>query len=317
MIAGTGGEHADAQAGPAASYTVHMFGTTLTAMVTPFHDDLSLDLEGAKRLAQYLVEHGNDGVIVAGTTGESATLTHREQYDLIAAVREAIPDHVVVAGAGSNNTATALEHTERCSALGADGLLHVTPYYNRPSQEGLRRHFTMVAESTDLPIILYDIPGRTGRKISTDLLLDLFEIPNVVGLKDAAGDPAETAELLRRADAAGLQVAVYSGDDSLTLPLLAVGAIGVIGVATHWCGAEMAEMIAAFGKGDIELARRLNAKMLPSFHYETGELAPNPVPTKVMMNVLGVGVGDCRPPMGPAPDGLDQAARDLLSALDR
>ncbi len=294
-----------------------MFGSTLTAMVTPFAEDSSLDLDAAQKLARYLVDHGNDGVVVAGTTGESATLTHDEQIDLVRAVVEALPDHPVIAGAGSNNTATAIEHSERCAAVGATALLHVTPYYNRPSQAGLRHHFSEVAKATDLPVVIYDIPGRTGRKISTDLLLELFEIPTVVALKDAAGSPAETANLIRRVNKADLDIAVYSGDDSLTLPLLAVGAVGVIGVATHWCGPEMAEMIAAFQKGDVLLAQQINAKLIPSWQFETTDLAPNPVPSKVIMNLLGVQVGECRSPMGPIPDGLLEEARALLSGLDR
>ncbi len=294
-----------------------MFGSTLTAMVTPFAEDSSLDLDAAQKLARYLVDHGNDGVVVAGTTGESATLTHDEQIDLVRAVVEALPDHPVIAGAGSNNTATAIEHSERCAAAGATALLHVTPYYNRPSQAGLRHHFSEVAKATDLPVVIYDIPGRTGRKISTDLLLELFELPTIVALKDAAGSPAETANLIRRVNEADLDIAVYSGDDSLTLPLLAVGAVGVIGVATHWCGPEMAEMIAAFKKGDVLLAQQINAKLIPSWQFETTDLAPNPVPSKVILNLLGVQVGECRSPMGPIPDGLLEEARALLSGLDR
>lgn len=294
-----------------------MFGATLTAMVTPFSEDLSLDLDGAQKLANYLVENGNDGVVVAGTTGESATLSHQEQIDLIAAVKDALPHNPVIAGVGSNNTSAALDLTERAAEVGADGLLHVTPYYNRPSQEGLRQHFTTVCSATDLPVILYDIPGRTGRKISSDLLLDLFALPTVAGLKDAAGDPAETAEVIRRAEQQRLEISVYSGDDSITLPLLSVGAVGVIGVATHWAGAEMAEMIAAYRKGDIDLARQINARLIPSYNFETSDLAPNPVPSKVMMNLLGISVGDCRSPMGPTPDGLDALAREVLAGLDR
>jgi 4-hydroxy-tetrahydrodipicolinate synthase len=294
-----------------------MFGATLTAMVTPFSEDSSLDLDGAQKLARYLVEHGNDGVVVAGTTGESPTLSHDEQIALVAAVKEALPDHPVIAGVGSNNTSSALKNTERAAEVGADGLLHVTPYYNRPSQEGLRRHFTTVCSATDLPVILYDIPGRTGRKISSDLLLDLFALPTVAGLKDAAGDPAETADVIRRAGQEGLEISVYSGDDSLTLPLLAVGAVGVIGVATHWAGAEMAEMIAAYRKGDVGLAQQINARLVPSYNFETGDLAPNPIPSKVMMNLLGVEVGECRSPMGPTPEGLDAVAREVLAGLDR
>ena len=294
-----------------------MFGATLTAMVTPFKEDLSLDLDGAQKLAKYLVQNGNDGVVVAGTTGESPALTHDEQIALVEAVKEALPDHPVVAGAGSNNTMAAVELTERATSAGADGLLHVTPYYNRPSQEGLRQHFTTVCAASELLVILYDIPVRTGRKISSDLLLDLFALPTVVALKDAAGDPSETADVIGRAEAAGLEISVYSGDDSITLPLLSVGAVGVIGVATHWAGAEMAEMIAAYQKGDVELARQINARLIPSYNFETGDAAPNPIPSKVMMNLLGVAVGECRSPMGPVPDGLEATARGVLSTLDR
>ncbi len=290
------------------------FGRVLTAMVTPFHADGSLDLEGAKNLARYLVEHGNDGVVVAGTTGESATLTVDEQIELIKAVREAIPDHHLVAGAGSNDTRNAVNNTERASAAGADGILTVTPYYNRPSQAGIEAHFRAVAGATDLPVIIYDIPGRTGRKVSEEVLLNLLEIDNVVGIKDAAGSPAATAQLLSRAPE---DTDLYSGDDSLTLPFLSVGGCGVIGVATHWVGIEMQEMITAFHKGDVGAATELNARMIPSFAFEGTDDAPNPVPSKTMMNLLGVSVGSCRSPMGFAPDDLIDRARAILQGLDR
>jgi len=290
------------------------FGRVLTAMVTPFNADESVDLEGAQALARYLVGNGNDGVVVAGTTGESATLTHAEQAELIAAVREAIPDHQLVAGAGSNDTRAAIDLTEKATAAGADGILTVTPYYNRPSQAGLKAHFTAVAAATDLPVVLYDIPGRTGRKIATNTMLDLFAVENIIGVKDAAGDTAETAALLA---AAGDEIDCYSGDDKLTLPLLSVGACGVIGVATHWLGNEMREMINAYVNGDVVGARTRNASMIPSFDFETGDDAPNPVPTKALMPLLGIQVGPCRPPMGYAPPDLVDRARAVLSGLGR
>lgn len=289
-------------------------GTVLTAMVTPFDDDGDLDLDRAGELARWLVDHGNDGVVVAGTTGEAPTLGVDEHLSLITAVRRAIPDHVVVAGAGSNDTAHAVRMTRQVTEIGVDAVLSVTPYYNRPSQAGLLAHFTEIAAATDLPVLLYDIAVRTGRKISTETMLRLFELENVVGVKDAGGNPAETARLLSLAPAGTL---VYSGDDPLTLPLLAVGAVGVIGVATHWVGTEVAEMIAAFQKGDVAEAVRLNARLIPSYQYETGDEAPNPVPTKVLMNLLGQRVGNCRPPMGPAPDGLEHRARTVLADLGR
>lgn len=290
------------------------FGRVLTAMVTPFGSDGSLDLDGAQALASYLVANGNDGVVVAGTTGESATLTHDEQVDLVAAVREAIPEHQLVAGAGSNDTRAAIELTERATAAGADGILTVTPYYNRPSQAGLAAHFEAVAAATDLPVLIYDIPGRTGRKVSTSTLLELLEIDNIVGIKDAAGDVAETATLLA---AGGGDIDCYSGDDKLTLPLLSVGACGVIGVATHWCGPEMTEMIEAHVAGDVATARTRNAQMIPSYDYETGDDAPNPVPTKALLPLLGLDVGPCRPPMGYPPDDLIDRAKAVLGGLGR
>ncbi|WP_420638481.1 4-hydroxy-tetrahydrodipicolinate synthase [Candidatus Poriferisocius sp.] len=286
------------------------FGKVLTAMVTPFGDDGSLDLDAAASLAQWLIEHGSDGLVVAGTTGEAPTLTHDEQIELIAAVVAAV-DAPVVAGAGSNDTVAAVELTQRATAAGAHGILSVTPYYNRPSQAGLVEHFGAVAQATDLPVLIYDIAVRTGRKVDTATLLELaHRHPNIVGVKDAAGDPAETANLIASAPE-GFEV--YSGDDSLTLTLLAVGAVGVIGVATHWAGAEFAAMIAAFERGDVAAARRINAGLIPSYEYETGLLAPNPVPAKAMMRVVGQPVGRCRPPMGGEPEGLEADAAEVLA----
>lgn len=290
------------------------FGPVLTAMVTPFDADGALNLDKAQKLAKYLVAHGSDGVVVAGTTGESATLTHDEQVQLITAVREAIPNHDLVAGAGSNDTRAAVELTRRATQAGADAILTVTPYYNRPSQAGLEGHFRACAAATHLPVILYDIPARSGRKIDTDVLLRLMAVENIIGVKDAAGDISETASFLAQAPAG---TEVYSGEDRLTLPLLSVGAVGIIGVATHWAGLETAEMIAAYTKGQVSDAQRINARLIPSWDYETGLEAPNPVPSKVMMNLLGVEVGPCRPPMGPIPDGLEEEARAVLAGLDR
>ncbi|MDH3684211.1 MAG: 4-hydroxy-tetrahydrodipicolinate synthase [Acidimicrobiia bacterium] len=290
------------------------FGPVLTAMVTPFDDSGALDLDRAQGLARHLVANGNDGVVVAGTTGEAPTLTTDEQVELFAAVREALPNHAVIAGTGSNDTRSAIANTQGATAAGVDGVLVVTPYYNRPSQAGLEAHFTAVAAATDKPVVLYDIPIRTGRKIETDTLLRLAEIDNIVAVKDAAGDPAETASLLAKVDGA---LEVYSGDDSLTLPFLSVGGVGVIGVATHWIGQMMSDMITAYSKGQVAEAIALNAAMIPSFDYEAMPDAPNPVPSKAMMNLLGVPVGQCRPPMGPEPDDLADRARAVLAGLGR
>jgi 4-hydroxy-tetrahydrodipicolinate synthase len=289
------------------------FGRVLTAMVTPFDADGGLDLDGAAALAAWLVEQGNEGLVVAGTTGESPTLTHDEQIELIRVVAAAVAVPVV-AGAGSNDTSAAVELSRRAAAAGAAALLSVTPYYNRPSQTGLLHHFRTVAAATDLPVMLYDIPVRGGRKLATETVLELAELPTVVALKDAAGNPAETARLIAHLPD-GFEV--YSGDDALTLPLLSVGAVGVVGVATHWAAPEVRAMIEAFEAGDVRRAREINAALLPSWDFETGDAAPNPIPTKALLGLLGRPAGQCRPPMGPEPTGLRERARAVLAALGR
>jgi 4-hydroxy-tetrahydrodipicolinate synthase len=282
-------------------------------MVTPFDDQGALDLDAAATLADWLVSNGSDGLVLCGTTGESPVLTDSEEVALTRAVREAVTVPLLL-GTGSNDTAYAVEATRRSAELGVDGVLVVTPYYNRPPQAGLDAHFRAVAGATDLPVVLYDIPVRTGRKIAFETLLGLIsDVPNIVGLKDAAGDPAATAALIAEAPD-GFEV--YSGDDALTLPLLAVGAVGVISVASHWVGRQMSEMIAAFDRGEVRTAARINAGLIPSYRFESSDEAPNPIPTKAMLRVLGLKVGQCRPPLGPAPDGLEERAREILAGLD-
>jgi len=284
----------------------------LTAMVTPFHDDGSIDLDGAVELARWLVDHGNDGLVLAGTTGEAPTLSDDEKVELWTAVRAAV-DVPLVAGTGSYDTRHTCELSERAAATGVDGLLVVTPYYNRPSQAGLEAHFKAAAAATDLPIVVYDIPGRTGRKIETPLLVRLAnEVPTIVGIKDAAGNPGETARVIAGAPD---DFGVWSGDDPMTLPLLAVGAVGVIGTATHWCGEVMAELIAAFEKGDHDRAQELNASLFASYAYESREIAQFALAVKVALRVLGQPAGPCRLPIGPEPDGLEGDARQVLQGL--
>jgi 4-hydroxy-tetrahydrodipicolinate synthase len=281
------------------------FGSVITAMVTPFTADGELDHEGAAELARWLVAQGNDALVLSGTTGEAACLTDEEQIALWRTVRAAV-DVPLIAGSGTNDTRHAAELTSAAAGAGMDAVLIVTPYYNRPSQAGIEAHFRHVCAATELPVIVYDIPVRTGRKIGSDLILRMAnEIPNVVGLKDAAGDPGATARLI--ADAPdGFEV--FSGDDPLTLSLLAVGAVGVIGVATHWAAPVMAQMIRAFQDGDIARAQQLNARMIESYDFETGDLNPNPVPTKAMLRAIGQPAGPCRPPMGFGPDDLEERA---------
>ncbi len=290
------------------------FGRVITAMITPFDVHGGLDLDGAVELACWLVDQGNDGLVLAGTTGESPTLTHDEQIALVEAVAEAVDAHVI-AGAGSNDTAAAVELTARCTEAGADAILTVTPYYNRPSQLGLVHHFSAVAGATDLPVMLYDIPPRSGRKIDNATILQLAdEVNNVVAVKDAAGDIAETARLVAAAPE-GFEV--YSGEDALTLALLAVGAVGVVSVASHWVTPETVAMMDAFFAGDVARATEVNQRLIESWDFESGDLKPNPIPTKAMLKVLGLPGGDCRPPMGPEPEGLQDLARHVLAGLGR
>lgn len=288
------------------------FGRVLTAMVTPFHDDGSLDVDGAVTLARWLVGHGNDGLVLAGTTGEAPTLSDDEKVELWSAVRAAV-DVPLLAGTGTNDTRHTCELSERAAATGVDGLLVVTPYYNRPSQAGIEAHFRAVAGATDLPIVMYDIPGRSGRKINTEVLVRLAnDVPTVVGIKDAAGNPGETARVVA---ATPDDFAVWSGDDPMTLPLLAVGAVGVVGTATHWCGEVMTELVSAFTKGDHDRAQELNASLFDSYAYESREIAQFALAVKVALRVLGLPGGPCRLPIGPEPEGLEADAQRVLQGL--
>ena len=283
-----------------------IFGQVLTAMITPFDASGALDLNEAVRLAKWLQDNGNDGLVVSGTTGESSTLTDAEKLALWEAVINAVTIPVI-AGSGSNDTAHSVHLTKEVTKMGAAGILAVGPYYNRPPQSGLEGHITAMANATTLPVVVYDIPVRTGRKISTQTLAKLANtVPNIKALKDAAGAPAETANLMAQVPK---DFELYSGDDGLTLAFLAYGGSGVIGVATHWSAPEHQAMITAFKNGDVALARKYNDILLESYAFETGDDNPNPIPSKVMMNHLGFSVGDCRLPMGPPPAGLaDRAA---------
>ena len=281
-------------------------------MVTPFDDGGALDLDVAAQLARWLVDHGSDGLVVAGTTGEGSTLTDDEKLDLWRAVAEAVTVPVI-ANTGSNDTAHSVHLTRQAAGLGVAGVLAVTPYYNRPSQSGIEAHFRAVAEATDLPVMLYDIPVRSGRKISHEVMVRLAHgVRNMAGVKDAAADVPATARLIAAVPGS---FEVYSGNDDHTLALVALGAVGVVSVAAHWVGSQMAEMIAAVGKGDLPTAREINAQILDAVSFQSSDAAPNPIPAKAMMRTLGVPVGECRLPVGPAPAGLEDRAREVYAAL--
>jgi len=291
-----------------------IFGQVLTAMITPFDASGALDLNEAVRLAKWLQDNGNDGLVISGTTGESSTLTDAEKLSLWEAVINAVTIPVI-AGSGSNDTAHSVHMTKEVTKMGAAGILAVGPYYNRPPQSGLAGHITAMANATTLPVVIYDIPVRTGRKISTQTLAMLANtVPNIKALKDAAGAPAETANLMAQVPK---DFELYSGDDGLTLAFLAYGGSGVIGVATHWSAPEHQAMITAFKNGDVALARKYNDILLESYAFETGDDNPNPIPSKVMMNHLGFKVGDCRLPMGPPPAGLADRAATVHANLQK
>lgn len=288
------------------------FGPVLTAMVTPMDADGNVDFDGVATLARWLVANGNDGLVVTGTTGESSTLTDEEQVDVWRAVRDAVTVPLI-AGSGTNDTRHAAHLTAQAAEVGMDAVLVVSPYYNRPSQAGIEMHFRHVAAATDLPVMLYDVPARTGRKISLEVVWRLVEdVPNIWALKDAVGNVADSARLVAEAPD-GFEL--YSGEDALTLALLAVGAVGVIGVATHWAAREVGEMIGAFRAGDTERAREINARLIESWAFEGGDVTPNPLPTKALLRAIGLPAGQCRLPMGDAPDGLEARALEVWHNL--
>jgi len=285
------------------------FGRLLTAMVTPFDDDGALDLDAATALARWLSEHGSDGLVVAGTTGEGPVLSDTEKLELFRAVAAAV-NVPVLAGTTGNNTAHDVALTAEAAATGVAGILAVCPYYSRPSQAGIAAHLGAVADATELPVVVYDIPVRTGRRIDPATLLGLAaDHPNVVGVKDSSADLPGAAKLV----AARPGFDVYSGDDALALPFLSIGGVGVISVAAHWCGTEFSRALSLFAKGDLDAAIAQHAELLDSFSFESSERWPNPLPAKAVLRAGGHRVGHCRLPLGPGDAELDAAARALAS----
>src|SRR4051794_25574400 len=285
------------------------FGRVLTAMVTPLADDGSIDLAGAQELAAHLVDRcGHDGLVIAGTTGESPTITDAEQRAVLEAVLDAVGDRAtVVAGAGTNDTAHSIEKARDAERLGAHGLLVVTPYYNKPPQAGLLRHFTAIADATDLPVMLYDIPPRSVVPIEVDTLVRLAEHPRIVAVKDAKGDLGAVAWTLARTD-----LAYYSGEGMLKPPLLALGAVGVVSVVGHVVGPRLAELIAAVESGDLVKARAINESLLPVY---TGNFrTQGTILVKAALRELSLPAGPVRPPLVDAtPEQVAQLRLDLTA----
>ena len=288
------------------------FGRLLTAMVTPFDGEGNVDLSLAGRLAGHLVDQGSDGIVVCGTTGESPTLSWDEQAQLLAAVREAVGSGVkVLAGTGSNSTAEAVEATAHAAAAGADGALVVVPYYNKPPQEGMEAHFREVAAAApELPLMLYNIPGRTGCSLAPATVSRLMDCPNVVSFKAASGTTEEVSQLRL---ACGPRLAIYSGDDALTLPMLSVGAVGVVSVASHVAGLRMRSMIEAFLSGRHAEALAQHELLLPL--CKALFATTNPIPVKAALELSGWPVGDPRLPLVPLDAAMRESLAQALNAL--
>lgn len=269
-------------------------GRLLTAMVTPFDEEGAVDYAQAKRLALALLDSGSDGVVVAGTTGEAPTLSREEKVRLFAEVKSAVGSRgAVVAGTSTYNTAESVELTREAERAGVDGLLLTAPYYNKPTQEGLFRHFEAIARATSLPCILYNIPGRTGVNVTAETALRLARVPNIAGIKEASGDLVQMARIIEDAPE-GFRV--WSGDDQMTLPLLSIGGYGVICVVSHLAGNQMRQLIESYLAGRVEEAARIHRRLLPLM-TTLMTAASNPVPVKHALNAIGFRVGGLRLPL--------------------
>ncbi len=269
------------------------FGRVLTAMATPFDESGAVDTAQVKQLAKRLIDNGSDGIVVAGTTGESPTLSDEEKIGLFAAVKEAVGGRAtVVAGTGTYDTRHSIHLTKQAQQAGADAILLVNPYYNRPSQDGLYAHFRTIAESTSLPCMLYNIPGRTGVNALPETIARLADVPNIVAVKEASGSLDQASDIRRRT---GPDFLIYSGDDSLTLPILAVGGTGVVSVASHLAGRDIQQMVRAYEQGEVRKALELHLRLLPLFKVLF--ITTNPVPLKAALNLSGFDVGKPRLPL--------------------
>jgi 4-hydroxy-tetrahydrodipicolinate synthase len=271
------------------------FGQVLTAMVTPFDRNGDVDFNATRTLVNYLIANGSDGLVVAGTTGESPTLTTEEKVELFKFVVEVADGRVpVIAGTGSNNTRASIHLTRKAEEVGVDGVMLVTPYYNKPSQEGLYKHFKAIAQSTSLPVMLYNIPGRSAVNMSVETIVRLSEINNIVSVKEASGDLDAMAQIISQTPS---DFSLYSGDDGLTLPVLAIGGAGIVSVSSHIIGNEMQDMITSYKNGSVDHAAIIHRHLLPMM--KALFTAPSPSPVKAALNMRGINVGGVRLPMVP------------------
>jgi 4-hydroxy-tetrahydrodipicolinate synthase len=284
------------------------FGRVITAMVTPFDRDGNVHYAEAERLAAHLVANGSDGIVVCGTTGESPTLSWDEEYQLFKSVIQAVAGKAkVIAGTGSNSTSEAIEATQKAAKLGVDGSLQVVPYYNKPPQIGLYQHFAAIASAVDLPMMLYNIPGRTGQALEPDTIAKLAKLDGIVAIKEASGNLDIASQIRSLTDP---EFAIYSGDDSLTLPILSIGGKGVVSVASHLVGNEIQQTIAAFESGQHRTATQLHLKLLPLFKILF--FAPNPMPIKSALKLQGWEVGGLRLPMCELPTEMLPQLQQIL-----
>jgi 4-hydroxy-tetrahydrodipicolinate synthase len=289
-----------------------IFGRVMTAMITPFDQNGQVNYAETERLAAHLAANGTDTIVVCGTTGESPTLTWDEEFALFKVVQSAVAGNAkVMAGTGSNSTSEAISATQKAAALGLDGSLQVVPYYNKPPQDGLYRHFRAIAEASDLPIMLYNVPGRTSQNLLPETVAKLAVVPNIVAIKEATGDLDQASHMRRLTPP---DFAIYSGDDSLTLPLLAVGGCGVVSVASHLVGNELQQMIQLFEQGQVKKACEIHLKLLTL--CKSLFITTNPIPIKAAMKLSGWDVGNCRSPLCDAPDDLVELLRQTLSGLN-
>ncbi len=287
------------------------FGRILTAMVTPFKKDMSLDYKKAQDLAVKLLSEGSDGLVIHGTTGESPTLTHEEEYKLYKVVKDAVKKKgAVIAGTGSNSTSEAIEATKKAEGVGVDGAMIVVPYYNKPPQEGLYQHFKAVADSTKLPLIIYNIPGRTGKNMEPETVERLAKVKNYVAIKEASGNLDQVSKIR---EITPKDFLIYSGDDNLTIPIMERGGHGVISVASHVAGKLMQEMVKAFASGDKQKANEINNKLAPLFKVLF--ITTNPIPVKAALGITGFEVGPPRLPLIPATDKEKEEIKKALKEL--
>jgi len=289
------------------------FGRVLTAMITPFKADGSVNYDVAAELAAHLANNGTDTLVVCGTTGESPTLTWEEEYQLFVEVLQSVAGKAkVIAGCGSNSTKEAITATEKAAKIGVHGSLQVVPYYNKPPQAGLYQHFQAIAQACpELPLLLYNVPGRTGQNLSPETVARLAEINNIIGIKEASGNLDQASEIRRLTPK---EFQIYSGDDSLTLPLLAIGATGVVSVASHLVGNQLQQMIQAFSAGGIAIASQIHLQLFPLF--KALFLTTNPIPVKQALKLKGWEVGSTRLPLCKADSDVTDKLKAVLEKLD-